>query len=335
MKSLALIACLAGALALPHPHPPQPSPDLVPLKHFPLAWQKYPGNPIISPDPSHTWEDAYTYNPSAWVQNDEVYMIYRAQDSQKVSSFGLATSKDGYHFNRLPDPIFTPQGSVESHGVEDPRVVLVNGTYYMTYTAYNGTVAQLCLATSTDIHNWQRYGPMFPGFNVRSTDGSGTEWSKSGAILPWKQPNGQYLIYFGEVNIWYAYSPDLVHWGTPTLFFSNSGVAGQFDSDLVEAGPPPIQTSQGVLFVFNGAQIGTNYKNYSVGELLVDANDNTRILQRTIQAVMTPTTPEEAGANVQTPNVTFAEGLVYLKNKALLYYGQGDQTIGVATGVLN
>ncbi|OZJ02915.1 hypothetical protein BZG36_04119 [Bifiguratus adelaidae] len=50
--------------------------------------------------------------------------------------------------------------------------------------------------------------------------------------------------------------------------------------------------------VFNGAQIGTNYKNYSISELLVDANDNTTILQRATQAVITPTTPEETSPNV-------------------------------------
>lgn len=309
------------------------STSLFPLRSFPLQWSKYAGNPIISPDTSHSWEEAYTYNPAAWVQDDKVYMIYRAQNKAKISAFGLATSDDGYQFTRLSNPIFTPSGDLESHGVEDPRVVRVNETYYMTYTAYDGTSARLCLATSTNLTDWTRYGAMFPNFNVLSYDGKGSVWSKSGAILPWKQPNGKYMMYFGEGSIWYSYSEDLLHWDqNPTRLFSHTNVTGQFDADLVETGPPPIQTTEGTLFLYNGAQLGTNYKNYSVGEVLLDSRTSTKILQRTTRAVIIPTTPQEASPNVQTPNVTFAEGLVYFKNKALLYYGQGDQFIGVATG---
>ena len=49
---------------------------------------------------------------------------------------------------------------------EDPRVTEIEGTYYLTYTAWDGTNAQLCLATSTDLFTWEKHGPLFPDFNT-------------------------------------------------------------------------------------------------------------------------------------------------------------------------
>lgn len=43
---------------------------------------------------------------------------------------------------------------------------------------------------------------------------------------------------------------------------------------------------------------------------------------------MVPSTPEEEGGQVDL--VVFAEGLVQFQGKWFLYYGQADQTIGVA-----
>ena len=53
-------------------------------------------------------------------------------------------------------------------GCEDPRVVQVGGTYYMTYTGYDGTSARLCLATSRDLLRWTKHGPLFPNFRTRT-----------------------------------------------------------------------------------------------------------------------------------------------------------------------
>lgn len=50
-------------------------------------------------------------------------------------------------------------------GTEDPRIIRVNGTFYVTYTAYNNDTAQLALATSEDMINWKKYPPLFPGYS--------------------------------------------------------------------------------------------------------------------------------------------------------------------------
>nr|WP_269451882.1 hypothetical protein [Tessaracoccus coleopterorum] len=39
---------------------------------------------------------------------------------------------------------------------------MIDGTYYLTYTGWDRRSAQLCLATSTDLHTWNRHGPSSP-----------------------------------------------------------------------------------------------------------------------------------------------------------------------------
>jgi len=47
-------------------------------------------------------------------------------------------------------------------GCEDPRVVEDSaGTYYMTYTAFDGTLARLMVASSLDLLHWTKHGPAF------------------------------------------------------------------------------------------------------------------------------------------------------------------------------
>ncbi|WP_410969397.1 hypothetical protein, partial [Salmonella sp. SAL04284] len=78
--------------------------------------------------------------------------LYRAQDKAGTSRLGYAASSDGIHFTKRPDPVFSSETDYERNGgVEDPRLVKIRGTYYLTYTGYNKKDAQLCLAVSKDL----------------------------------------------------------------------------------------------------------------------------------------------------------------------------------------
>ena len=63
---------------------------------------------------------------------------------QGTSRIGLATSSDGYMFERRKEPVLYPDIDRYSPlewegGCEDPRVVQApEGFYVMTYTAYDG-----------------------------------------------------------------------------------------------------------------------------------------------------------------------------------------------------
>lgn len=157
---------------------------------FPLLpFNKYAGNPILTPNPNNNWESAFLYNPTAIVLNETVFLLYRAQNASKTSSIGLAWSTDGFNFTRLNKPIiYATEPWEHIGGTEDPRIVRVNGTFYVTYTGFDNVTAQLCLATSTDLLNWTKYPPLFPNYmDVAYSDIDVPEarinHTKSGAIV--------------------------------------------------------------------------------------------------------------------------------------------------------
>lgn len=131
-------------------------------------------NPCLLPSPIGTftcpikgeklqWELKDVFNPSVVVKDGKIHMIYRAEDTVGIyngtSRLGLAVSEDGLHFERMPRPVFFPDNdSMKIYewegGCEDPRIVETNdGRYIMTYTSYDGKVARLCLASSTNLIN--------------------------------------------------------------------------------------------------------------------------------------------------------------------------------------
>src|SRR6266571_1335485 len=135
-------------------------------------WTRLSSDPILSPK-GDTFESAGTFNPAVVKKDGKFVMLYRAQDSKGTSSLGYATSDDGIHFSRRPEPVMAAEAPYEKGGgVEDPRLVRLGHTYYLTYTGYNnvdGTGpnhkdAQLCLATSVDLLHWQRQGVIMPAY---------------------------------------------------------------------------------------------------------------------------------------------------------------------------
>ena len=169
--------CTTTSPSLPFPisrTTPQDDPNYI-APIFPiLPFHKFEGNPILSRDPTNPWESAYVYNPTAIVLNQTVFLLYRAQNDAKTSSIGVAWSSDGYNFTRLQNPVLSPTEPWEKDGgTEDPRLVRINGTFYLTYAGYDLDTPQLCLATSEDLLTWKKYPPLFPGFEdvVVSADG--------------------------------------------------------------------------------------------------------------------------------------------------------------------
>jgi predicted GH43/DUF377 family glycosyl hydrolase len=204
----------------------------------------------------------------------------------------------------------------------------------MTYTAYDGTRGVLCLATSQDLFTWEKHGVMFPDFDTFQPQGQGVPgaWSKAGGILP-VPIDGRYLMYFGEGSIYYAWSDDLIHWtpgpqDEPIMVPTAPGTCGEF---LVEVGPQPIITDNGLILLLHNAAVknadGTVL--YTCGQLLFDPKRPTEIMAQMNYPWLAPSTYEDQNGLVS--NVTFVEGLVHFKDTWFAYYGQSDSTLGVAT----
>ncbi|HUV67207.1 MAG TPA: hypothetical protein VMW24_25180 [Sedimentisphaerales bacterium] len=72
-----------------------------------MKLKRHKGNPILSPNPANEWESLAVFNPGAWYDQDkkQVLLLYRAAEAHPEYKcyFGLATSPDGLHFERVSD----------------------------------------------------------------------------------------------------------------------------------------------------------------------------------------------------------------------------------------
>jgi len=344
-----------------------------------LPFQKIDSvNPILKPgmgsfiDPilkkKVLWEEKDVFNPAIVQHNGKIFMLYRAQGKTGkpagTSRIGLAFSTDAIHFSSMPEPVFYPDNDAYKKlewegGCEDPRIVEDSpGTYYMTYTAFDGNTARLLIATSTDLLHWKKHGSVFAkAYKGKYAD----KWSKSGSIVSAYKDgriiatkiNGKYWMYWGDTQIWTATSDDLINWTPvemkpgehPPVKLRSQAVnmphlkivlptrSGKFDSDLVESGPPAMLTERGILLIYNSRNDrsfgdkslpdGT----YSASQVLFDKHDPTKILKRMDTSFLKPEKPYELSGQVN--QVCFAEGLTKFKNNWYLYYGTADSQIAV------
>lgn len=269
------------------------------------------------------------FNPAAIQVGAKTILLFRAQDAKKTSRIGYAESVDGRTFTVDAEPVLSPSTDYEKDGgVEDPRVVLIDGIYYLTYTGYNLHDAQLCLATSRDLRHWQRAGVILPAYQGTWNK----QWTKSGAIVPQKI-NGKWWMYYlgtapgpdGKTRdmMGLASSDDLLHWKDATQKPVLDVHLNAFDSRVMEPGPPPIVTSAGILLLYNGADDQLVYRPAWV---LFDAKDPRRVMARAERPFIEPKLEWERVGTV--PNVIFLEGAVGDLSNLTGYYGAADKYVG-------
>jgi len=303
--------------------------------------------PVLSREIS--WENKDVFNPAVVVKDSVIYMLYRAEDTigrfNGTSRIGIAKSFDGLHFVREAFPVFYPENDSMKifeweGGIEDPRVVShPDGGYIMTYTAYDGKTARLCIAYSKDLYHWIKNGTVLRN-EFRDV------WSKSGAIITRRSGNnfvaekinGYYWMYFGDTNLFLAKSADLLNW-IPLL--KNNKLqpvltprAKMFDSRLVESGPFALLTEGGILLLYNGMNLDSGGDPelpagaYCSGQALFSENDPSDLKKRSEKYFLRPDQPYEIEGQVN--QVCFIEGLALFQNKWFLYYGTADSRIAVA-----
>lgn len=289
-------------------------------------WKRLSLKPIVAPQ-GQSWESAGTFNPAVVQVGERIVMLYRAQDAQGVSRLGYAESTDGINFTRQPQPVFTPETDYEKGGgVEDPRIVKIDGLYYLTYTGYNKKDAQLCLAVSKDVLHWQRKGILLPAYKGNWNVG----WTKSGAIVSEKIDGHYWMYWLGTASdhtdqMGLSFSDDLLHWTEATITPVLPTRHGMFDSRVVEPGPPPMLTPEGIILVYNGADDSLVYR---TGIAVFDRKDPRKVLYRSETPVFGPELEWEQKG--QVPNVVFVEGMIQRNGKLLFYYGGADKYVGVA-----
>ncbi len=324
------------------------------------------------------WSAKDAFNPGAVVHDGRVCLLVRGEDRvgryAGTSRIGLATSRDGIAFELETEPVLAPgndrwQAWEWPGGLEDPRVVKApDGTFVCTYTAFDGKVGCLFVATSPDLRRWTKHGPAFAGSaHVRRPTKAGAIVTalKDGELVA-AQVDGRYWMYWGEGMVFAATSEDLVRWtpvemdASPDKYLTWDpdvvgpmghwvleripgpqglrAIAGprrhRFDSLLTEPGPPPLLTGAGIVLIYNGANhyeggvADTPPFAYQPGQLLLDAGDPTAVIGRLETPFLRIDAAEAQG---QVGNVLFAEGLVAFGGRWMLYLGLADSRIGVSS----
>ena len=280
-------------------------------------WQltRHPESPILKPDPFHEWEALNVFNPGAVYWNRLFHLFYRAQGLDYVSRIGYAVSMDGVHFNRLSQPLLSPQDEWETRGVEDPRLTYLKdeGRFIMSYTAYSSLGITPMFAQSTNLIEWQRIGPLVTG-----------EDNKDHVLFP-RRIGGRYVsLHRRPPGIWLATSPDLVHWENfePVM----GPRKGNWDCSRVGANGVPIETEYGWLLLYHGYD---DRKVYRFGVCLLDRDDPRQVIARPQETIFEPEEPWELVGDV--PNVVFSTANIVVDGTVYVYYGGADRLIGLAT----
>ena len=294
-----------------------------------------PENPILSPR-GEGFESHNVMNSAAIDIDGSIYILYRAMDRDNTSTIGLAVTRDGIHIDeRLPEPIYAPRADFEmkrgsstgNSGCEDPRIVRINDTLYMTYTAYNGVRAPAGAVSSISVEDF--IARRFEKWSVPFLLTPDNVDDKDLALLP-EKVNGNYLLYHRVNNIICAdLLPDLATGKRVSRCIEVMGPRhGMWDGAKVGSAAPPIKVGDKWLMIYHGV---SRHATYRLGAALLDSS-GTSLIARTADPVFEPVEKYEKEGEVA--NVVFSCGAIVRGDTIFLYYGAADRVIGVVTASL-
>lgn len=311
------------------------------------------------------FENEGVLNPAVIRQGDSVYILYRAVQTGNHSTIGYC-KLDGpltvsERWNR---PVIVPESEFESHGVEDARIVKIDGLFYLTYTGYDGVTARGALATSEDLVNFKKLGIIVPAvtcadfvaiaesagkidenyyrnpkFNFPLSDPEKKMllWDKNVVFFP-RRINGK-LVFLHRIR------PGIQIVSVNNLEDLNNGFWDDYfhnlqkyivldpfynhESSYVGSGCPPIETEQGWLLIYHGVEPTEKGLIYSACAALLDLNDPVKVIARLPYALFSPQKEWEVKGEVN--NVVFPTGAVLFGTTIFIYYGAADTLIACAS----
>ncbi len=238
-----------------------------------------------------------------------------------ISHLRLARSKDGIGFEIENSPTIRPSNDYETFGLEDPRISLIDGTYYINYVGVGPFGVTTCLASTKDFNTFERHGVIFSPDN------------KDVVLFPERVEGKYYALHrpvsslFGKQEIWIAESPDLCCWGNHRYLMGPR--PGYWDEMKIGASAVPFKIvlgtpygEQGWLEVYHGVDRNNRY---CLGAILLDSKEPWKVIARTEKPIFEPEADYEC--NGFFGNVVFSCGLLCEDDKLKIYYGAADTVI--------
>lgn len=249
------------------------------------------------------------------IADDPRVMRYQGLDYlTTLSHLRLLFSDDGIRFKEPDNAILGPIGKAERFGIEDCRVSRIDDTFYLTYTAVSDEGVGVGLRTTRDWKTFKHHGIIIPPHN------------KDCAIFEERIDGKYYLLHrpssvaLGGNFIWLAESPDGIHWGNHRCIVRTR--PGMWDGARVGAGAAPIRTEKGWLEIYHGA---TAEHRYCLGAFLMDLDDPSKVIARSLEPIMEPTEDYELSGFFG--HVVFTNGHVVDGDELTIYYGAADEFV--------
>ena len=216
----------------------------------------------------------------------------------------------------LSERIIFPVTDAQSNGIEDARFVEFNDggrkTFYATYTAYSGRAIRSELIETSD----------FQSFRMTPLGGSAAR-NKGMALFP-RKIDGRYAMIGRQdnENLYLIYSDDLYTWDG-----GRSIIQPEYPWEFVQIGNcgSPVELDDCWLLLTHG--VGPVRK-YSIGAVLLDKKDPSKILARSREPLVHPESTEREG---YVPNVVYTCGAMRHNDQVILPYAVSDTFSNFAT----
>ncbi len=231
-----------------------------------------------------------------------------------ISHLRIARSTDGINFQIASAPALAAVNDYETFGVEDPRISLIGGVYYINYVAVSPLGVTTALASTLDFQSFERHGVIFCPDN------------KDVVIFPDRIKGRYYALHrpdsglFHKQDIWIADSPDLRCWGHHRCLMGTRPDC--WDRVKIGASAVPFKTPEGWVEVYHGVDENNRY---CLGAVLLDAAEPWKVLARSAEPIFEPESDYECEGFFG--NVVFSCGLLCEDEKVKIYYGAADTTI--------
>jgi len=296
-----------------------------------IKLERYSKNPIIKPRENIWWEAKSVLNPAVIYDDGKIHMLYRAMGGDRISRLGYCYSEDGINFQGFRDvPIFEsePDNLYERLGCEDPRIVKLGDTFYITYTSaslYPATYpkerfataaapfrVRVSLLSTKDFSLFTRHGVIIPDID-----------SKDAVLFPEKIDDQYVMLHRIWPDIWIAFSKDLKEWYDQKIIAKLRKTS--WDSLKIGAGTNMLKTRFGWLNFYHGVD---SNKVYRIGIMVLDLNDPTKVIYRSHESILTPEKEYEKNGFIN--NVVFASSAIEKNGEYFIYYGAADSNICLA-----
>ncbi|WP_188123409.1 glycoside hydrolase family 130 protein [Actinoplanes lobatus] len=316
---------------------------------------RYPDNPVLTAQHvNEVWTEPHrqvvtVHNAGVAVVGDETVMVFRSHLRCGVSVIGVARSADGITDWRVaPAPLLEPATPadtfasgveesamvrIESGGVEDPRINVVDGEYVITYSGYDAQVrnqVRVCLAVTDDFTRVVRHGPVLQQdmrnvviFSER-IGGRYFALFRPNDVLP-GDTGGAYT----QIRIGTAVDFRAGEWEIDDEPIMRTGWGPSAFSDKIGPGAPPVRTPAGWLNLFHGVRTTMDGNPYVLGVALHDLDDPRRVQMSSVPVLFPTRADCRVGESdyVHVPNVVFSCAMVPRTDGTLLVYYAGNDTV--------